>query len=44
MKGVLRSAAVERYIARADDYHQDRADAGAVMDRLLIALRSKEIG
>jgi AcrR family transcriptional regulator len=35
--GALREATL--YIARADDQHRARADAGAVMDRLLDALR-----
>jgi AcrR family transcriptional regulator len=35
--GALREATL--YIARADDQHRARADAGAVMDRLLNALR-----
>lgn len=37
--GALREATL--YIARADDHPQARADAGAVMDRLLAALRTK---
>ncbi|UGU07926.1 TetR family transcriptional regulator [Mycobacterium intracellulare subsp. intracellulare] len=40
--GALREATL--YIARADDYHQGRADAGVVMDRLLSALRTNAIG
>jgi hypothetical protein len=35
--GALREATL--YIARADDQRRARADAGAVMDRLLDALR-----
>lgn len=38
--GALREATL--YIARADDQRQARADAGAVMDRLLNALRDKD--
>jgi len=40
--GALREATF--YIARADDYRQARADAGAAMDRLLNALRTDDIG
>lgn len=40
--GALREATL--YIARADDQRQARADAGAVMDRLLEALRANDIG
>lgn len=40
--GALREATL--YIARADDQRQARADAGAVMDRLLEALRANHIG
>lgn len=40
--GALREATL--YIARADDYHQARADAGVVMDRILSALRTNAIG
>ncbi len=40
--GALREATL--YIARADDQRRARADAGAVMDRLLNALRAKEPG
>ncbi|MES3638737.1 TetR family transcriptional regulator [Mycobacterium intracellulare] len=40
--GALREATL--YIARADDSHQARADAGVVMDRLLSALRTNAIG
>lgn len=40
--GALREATL--YIARADDQRQARADAGAVMDRLLEALRATAIG
>ncbi|MGH3969926.1 MAG: hypothetical protein ACRDTV_17850 [Mycobacterium sp.] len=36
--GALREATL--YLARADDHQQARADAGAVMDRLLDALRA----
>lgn len=38
--GALREATL--YIARADDQPQARTDAGAVMDRLLNALRAKD--
>ena len=38
--GALREATL--YIARADDHQQARADAGAVMDRLLDALRAND--
>ncbi|CAM3142006.1 TetR/AcrR family transcriptional regulator [Mycobacterium colombiense] len=40
--GALREATL--YIARADDQRQARADAGAVMDRLLEALRANGVG
>ncbi|OMB99594.1 TetR family transcriptional regulator [Mycobacterium colombiense] len=40
--GALREATL--YIARADDQRQARADAGAVMDRLLEALRANTSG
>jgi hypothetical protein len=40
--GALREATL--YIARADDHHQARADAGAVMDRLLDALCANDTG
>lgn len=40
--GALREATL--YIARADDQRQARADAGAVMDRLLDALRANGTG
>lgn len=40
--GALREATL--YIARADDQRQARADAGAVMDRLLEALRANDVG
>ncbi|OBB94243.1 TetR/AcrR family transcriptional regulator [Mycobacterium sp. 852002-40037_SCH5390672] len=40
--GALREATL--YIARADDQRQARADGGAVMDRLLEALRANHIG
>lgn len=40
--GALREATL--YIARADDHHQARVDAGAVMDRLLDALRATNSG
>lgn len=40
--GALREATL--YIARADDHRQARADAGAVMDRLINALRSNDSG
>ncbi|OJZ74410.1 TetR family transcriptional regulator [Mycobacterium paraffinicum] len=38
--GALREATL--YIARADDQRKARADAGAVMDRLVNALRAKD--
>lgn len=40
--GALREATL--YIARADDHRQARADAGAVMDRLINALRANGVG
>lgn len=40
--GALREATL--YIARADDHRQARADAGAVMDRLINALRANDSG
>lgn len=40
--GALREATL--YIARADDQRQARADAGAVMDRLLQTLRANDVG
>lgn len=40
--GALREATL--YIARADDQRQARADAGAVMGRLLEALRANGVG
>jgi AcrR family transcriptional regulator len=40
--GALREATL--YIACADDHHQARMDAGAVMDRLLDALRATDTG
>ncbi|OBH96569.1 TetR/AcrR family transcriptional regulator [Mycobacterium sp. E2733] len=40
--GALREATL--YIARASDHRQARADAGAVMDRIIEALRAKNIG
>jgi AcrR family transcriptional regulator len=40
--GALREATL--YIARAKDLRQARADAGAVMDRLIDALRARDVG